>query len=849
MKDLKKYVLDRWLEIEFYGIANKAKFIEKKVSADYNLILKTIRCLDYLSTMEKEENREYVITIIALMWEYIDKEQYDLKKFIIKILSRIGYATSAIIVDDGFEKNECKFLKPTSVFDMLTITLEQSYNEIIINDKKFLLTEFQKKIWENMDKEKVIGISAPTSAGKSFVILIKTIYKMLNNNLDIIYIVPTLSLLNQVTEDYNKMLKLLNVSNYKIKNNFEYDIDSNVNIVYILTQEKALAAFSNEKKAFNKKMILIVDEIQNIERINDDDDLRAKILYDTLIEFRHKKNIEQIIIAGPRIKAIDELGKNIFGRKAISINTSVSPVLNLTYSIKKANNKYYFRQYCALREEIFERKIENDIEIQGYGQKKYTDKYMKYLRDFIKSIGSNDQNIIFVPTTKTASKVASYFASDQSYDGVVEELESLIEYYKSTVNRNYVMCKVLKGGVAYHHGKLPMHVRRTLEKAIADKIINNVVCTTTLMQGVNMPAQNVIIRNPHLYINKTKDLYGELSSYEIANLRGRAGRLLKDFIGRTYVVDESGFENIDGYNQMEFFEDVKATLPSGYGDRFEEYKEYVTGVINSTNIINKDMNKYGYLVSYIRQSILRYGKSAKSKLDEVGIELTKEEISDIMERLRWLNIKKEICYKNRYWDPFILNDIYNKFNCKMPDMPNIKGAQNRLNNLMKFLRDNNSTKMMYDRYIPEQYREGKNRRLLCKLCIDWACEKPLSEILVGERYEGEEGSENIDTTIDILERVVAFNIPLLLKPIFDIFSPNSAFLSCIQNGSYKKTTRKMIEIGVPRETAIYINEKLFKNFKVDNSEDIIIEDTIRKSIRERFDELPYWIKIQLEFMI
>lgn len=59
----------------------------------------------------------------------------------------------------------------------------------------------------------------------------------------------------------------------------------------------------------------------------------------------------------------------------------------------------------------------------------------------------------------------------------------------------------------------------------------------------------------------------------------------------------------------------------------------------------------------------------------------------------------------------------------------------------------------------------------------------------------------------------------------------------------------MIEIGVPRETAIYINEKLFKNFKVDNSEDIIIEDTIRKSIRERFDELPYWIKIQLEFMI
>lgn len=849
MKEFKKDVLYRWLEIEYYAIANKAKFIEMKVEADYSLILKTIRCLDYLSTMEKDESKNYVITIIALMWEYTNKKEYNLKNFIIKILSRIGYPTSAIIIDDDFDKDECRFLKPMSVFDMLTLTLEQSYNEIIIEDKKFLLTEFQKKIWDSMDSEKVIGISAPTSAGKSFVLLIKTISKMTKNNWDLVYIVPTLSLLNQVTEDYNKMLKSLGISNYKITNSFEPDTPNHINVVYILTQEKALAAFSNEKKAFAKKMILIVDEIQNIERINDDEDLRSKILYDTLIEFRRRKNVEQIIIAGPRIEDIDELGRKIFGKYAKSINTSISPVLNLTYSIKKIGSEYIFRQYCDLSEYIYERKIENTIRIEGYGQKKYTDKYMNHLNEFVNNIGENDQNIIFVPTINTASKVASYFASYNKMDRTSEELKSLIDYYKTTVNQNYTMCKVLRSGVAYHHGKLPMHVRRTLEKAIADKKVSNVVCTTTLMQGVNMPAQNVIIRNPHLYINKTKNLSGELSSYEMSNLRGRSGRLLKDFIGRTYVLDESGFDNIEGYNQIELFEEVQTELPSGYGDKFDEYREYITGAIESTKVVDKDMNKYGYLVSYIRQSVLRYGKIAKNKLDEVGINLTGEEVSTIIDKLEKLKVPKEICYKNRYWDPFILNEIYIRFDSKMPDMPNNRGAQTRIKNLMKFLRDSDATIIMYERYIPEQYREGKNLSSLCKYCITWACENSLSEILVGKRYEGEKGSENIDDTIDLLERIVSFNIPLLLKPIFDIFKPESAFLTCIQAGAYQKFTRKMIEIGVPRETAIYLNKQLFDGLKMKNNEDVNIEEKIRKVIQERFNELPYWIQIQLEFMI
>ena len=843
--------MKEWLEIEYYTIASKAKFINKQVEVDHKLILKTIRCLDYMTTMKEKPSKEYIITVIALMWEYTNKQEYDLKNFIIKILSRIGYSTSAIVIDNEFDKDECKFFKPKSVFDMFSLTAEQSVNEISVKDKTFLLTEFQKSIWDAMNDNKIIGISAPTSAGKSFVILLKSISKMIKENLDIVYIVPTLSLLNQVMEDYNKMLKVLGIKNYRISNSFDLNSLDSINTIFVVTQEKALFAFSNEKKKFDKKIILISDEIQNIERITNDDDLRAKILFDTLIEFKYKKNINQIIIAGPRIENIDKLGESIFGKNTKELTTVVSPVLNLTYSIRKVNDDYYFCQYCALSEDTYKKKIEDDSLIKCYGIDDYNDQYLKYLNTFVSRIGNNEQNIIFAPTSKKACEIACYLSEDKKENCVSNKLKELIKYYEDTINTSYAMCKSLEAGVAYHHGKLPMHVRRTLEKAISDKEINNVVCTTTLMQGMNMPAQNVIIRNPHLYVRKKKDS-GELSSYEMANLRGRAGRLLKDFIGRTYVLDESSFENVEGYNQIDIFEDVTTTLPSGYGEKFMEHRDDITNTIQSMNFIDSTMIKYGYLVAYIRQSVLRYGINSQKHLKEVGIELTVEELDNTIKNLKNLNIPKDICYKNRYWDPFILNEIYinrNEFVNKLPIMPNKKGAKYRLEKLMKWIRDNKKTHFMYEKYVPQLYRKGKMRSMLCSNCIDWGKEIALNDILCGDRYEGEQASENIDQTINLLERVVSFNIPLLLKPIFDIVDSDNLFLTCIQTGAYNISTRRMIEIGIPRETAIYLNRELFTNVRMDKIEEEKRDDIIMNIIKENINSLPYWIKVQLEFMI
>lgn len=410
------------------------------------------------------------------------------------------------------------------------------------------------------------------------------------------------------------------------------------------------------------------------------------------------------------------------------------------------------------------------------------------------------------------------------------------------------MCKTLRHGIAYHHGKLPMHVRRTLEKAIVEKKVNNVVCTTTLMQGVNMPAQNVIIRNPHLYLKKTSTAT-ELSNYEMANLRGRAGRLLKDFIGRTYVLDESAFANAEGYEQLELFDDVSKELPAGYEERFEEYRNEIEGAVVSERPVDASMKKYGYLVSYIRQSVLRYGKEAQKKMKNVGIKLTQKQVAAIILKLEGLTIPKEICIKNRYWDPFILETIYEEYTEDVPKTPFERGARAKLDRMMKFMRDNIDTSSMYERYIPKELQRGPGRSSLINLCMKWSQEVSLHEILQEDKYSGDNGAEEIENTIQILQNIVSFNIPLLLKPLFDIKNPESIFLTCMQAGCIQEETRIMTELGIPRETALYLYEKYFKKNAKINRSDEELEKDIRTRLSECYEELPIWVKCQLDFLV
>lgn len=829
-------IIKELLSVEHSAIANKLNLILDS----YNLIDKdqlysAIGLLDELSRSDEERAKKIVVTISAILWTYRRPEWEGLKEFIIVILSRAGFSPSSIMLDEQYIDTQ-KISGFNSFLNEVYVTLHQLNHELFIGEEKFLVTGFQKKVWSKMLSLKLLGISAPTSAGKSFIILLKSIDSLLKKDGNIIYIVPTLSLVAQVSSDFNTFLKRFGLRKYRISTTYNsQDIESHK--IYILTQEKAISAFSQSECPYQNVRVLIVDEIQNIERVANEDDQRAKTLYDTLIEFRHTCNPDLTIISGPRIDGLKELGFDIFDEQLTDEEkTRESHVASFTYAISRERDIYYFNQYSDILKEPSKLKINNSTLIKGYGGAQYKADFIKYLANFIRNLGLESRNIIFSPTTAQARKTALELAQFSDKNNQNEVIDSLVNYLRETVHYKYDMCLTIPKGFVYHHGKTPTHVRAVIERAIKDKLVANVVCTTTLMQGVNLPAQNVILRNPDLAIRARNGSKPKLTDYEIANLRGRAGRLLKDFIGRTYVLEENSFEREQ--NQVELFPEAEKKLKVGYGEKYLQFKIEIDNALENNLSNSKENFEYSFLMTYVRQTVLRHKEKSIERLEAVGIDLSSVQISSILTSMSQLSVPQEVCFKNRYWDPLDLEGLYKlKNHFTIPTSVTDNNIEDKLLSTLEIMT------LEFEAYYIKYF--NVNSTLLRSACIsskEWMKEKPLKEILSGDYFND---PENIEKRISLLQNSISYGLPMLLKPIYDILVPENMFLRFIEIGAYRPVTRKMIELNIPRETAIDLNNKYFGSLKIlDNVEDSIIE-----RLREVKSDIDYWRRIQIEGIV
>lgn len=826
------------LDIEHQRFGNMIGLLKapaKPLSFEQHIEL--IYAIDELGRARDDADARLAVQLIALVWEHASQQQrVQLRRLCVGVLSRIGVSPSASMLeglDDVIQDRRGTLETLGSVTSEIAASIHQIAYSEVIGSVEYYLTKFQSEVLSAVEANRIVGVSAPTSAGKSFALYLCITRMVMRSSRPVVYIVPTISLMNQVSRDLRLLLEDHALTDWQVLTSFDGATEKRI---FVLTQERALppdvASISSE---FG---MIVVDEVQNLERFGEDQDIRSKILLDSIVEIYEKSSDAVVILSGPRVGNLSGLGLSLFGVSAAEVETNQSPVASVTYAISQDKIGSVLTQYSEFYKAGRPVRVASGVTVPGIGKSVYSDEYVDFIYGLLSRLGPGSRPIIFSPTPDQARKTAVGLLRLGRTEAVRSASLSsqLADYIAESVHPKYDLVRCVKSGIGFHSGKMPPHIRLVCEMAYADGELSTMVCTTTLMQGVNLPANIVIARNPNLFIRKSSDRGNrKLSPYEFSNLRGRAGRLMKDFVGRTLVLDGDAFEE---EGEADLFPDPRKDVNPSYGDLFERDRELILDSLTSPGF-EQDRSKF--ICSQIRYQIMRHGAAAAGRLAAKGISLSPQVVAEVQSQLSRLDVGRDVCLANRYWDPFDLQVV--KDNLLSSGFENLPDSPWRVDSdhLARLLELQAQVSPFYfDRYLGK--KQGERLKTLSISALDWAQEKPLSEMLKSIYSPGAEATA-IEARVSDIYKHVVYGIPALLKPIADITDSGRGLLASVESGVYSSVGQMLVAKGLYRDTAVAVRRKLLP--KLDGAPEFVASEGLGV-VESGVNKLNYWVRRQVE---
>jgi hypothetical protein len=399
-----------------------------------------------------------------------------------------------------------------TLLSFLNLQLLRSLNSIPMGE--ITLTDFQLDIWNALPRPSASSISAPTSAGKSFVVIEYLCQAVAtSDSITVIYIAPTRALLAEVHKKISARFvddPLTRVSTVPAP-----DAERRPKQVFVLTQERLHVLLA---VAQVRADIVVADEAQNLA-----DGSRGMILQDCLERLKQISAGAKIVLLSPGASGFKDVAR-ILGLDSIDERqTFLSPVLQNLVEVRAVAGDPQ-----ALQLGLIGRAGVVEIGILKT-QRGMADRQTRLAAAALE-LGQHGGSLIYATGPVEAEKVAAQLSADGAAADT-KELADLSGFIKSHIHPEYGLADIVQHGVAFHYGRMPTLLREALESAFRSGFVKFLVCTTTLFQGVNLPARSVFINSP------TRGKNVALDPTQIWNFAGRAGRLGKDLVGNVFLID------------------------------------------------------------------------------------------------------------------------------------------------------------------------------------------------------------------------------------------------------------------------------------------------------------------------
>jgi len=755
-----------------------------------------------LALSEDAECRTLAYEIATRIVEILGNDNHKALLAADSVLSRLGNFPGRGLLRTRYSVPENK-----SAFFALEAIARESEN--LTEGVASPLTDFQIDFYKAISSKKSTSISAPTSAGKSFVLVLDILRRLrAGRPTSIVYVVPTRALIRQVMRRIGQELASVGATGTALRcvplPATPEDVPDG--IVYVLTQERLMSLlYSEEGDAWITT--LIVDEAQGVK-----DGARGVILQTAIDTVLARFPSVDVIFASPLSRnpeyLLDLFNRNIFRESFVERH---SPVSQNRILVESGGNRAV--KFSVLnndeRIELGKRRIENFRFSDGGSVCRA--RLAKLVTE------ANTSTIIYENGASAAESTAISLAGMLNApvhpdDEIVEFIEFLTEH----IHAEYPLIEALKRDVAFHFGEMPAIVRARIEDLVAANKLKYVACTSTLLQGVNLPAKNIIIEKPK------KGTRSDMGKADFENLAGRAGRLIKEFHGNVWCVRPSNWNNdCIGGESLQVITSAFATVFHNGGDVVAKYLTTPLELTESERdlagtVLGKYFSEYILANRNLRDTLF-WDPSQEEKL--VSLETQCRAIETAL--------PKEIFTRNSTISPLQLESLRKHFlqhenprTC-LPLLWAQDGAYDRLLNIFKLVwkelggETNNSyiyhTKLGWDWMMGAPLKQMIARKIE-RVSADDISRRPPADRLVGV---------SIRKLMHEVETVLRYRYVKWLKAYNDVLHfvlkerdlvgdeekliPLHLFLEC---GASDRVSLSLIALGLSRTTALLLKNKV-----------------------------------------
>ncbi|WP_417502375.1 DEAD/DEAH box helicase [Marinobacter sp.] len=690
-----------------------------------------------------------------------------------------------------------------SIYSQAQADFRRSINTV--ESLSFPLTDYQRALWNDLSSDQDVITVAPTSAGKTHIILSYLVKKVSESEgAFAAIIVPTRALISEVAGTLYELIQEKSLDEKMEVCTIAKDGSFSPKTFFVVTQERLYEILQRGDVSFD---YLFIDEAHNIS-----DKSRGVLLHLTIDRMLDDSN-PQVIVSMPSPNyqnAFSSVFKDVDFKRQV---TSHSPVAKILISVVPKGRDLIVSRYGS-----------------GYSKKIPKNFSQKRLSDIVYRLGRNQSNIIYRNQTDHCESIANELASLIGGTESNDVLEEAADYVEEFVHNDFSLARNLRKGVAFHYGPLPSSIRVMVENLAKDNLLNFIACTSTLAEGVNLPAKNLFLKNPlQRVMHKPSE---RIDDVKINNITGRAGRMLQHFSGNVFLIEPDDWTFPDYFEAKE---EVNDKIPSFYKTMNEDFGSIIQALEGSFAHDDNDQ----YRIYTIANKLVKEYSSGRLEKVLSAEELT---LSDSLQSK--LKSAVEFAYASLKVTPFTLeanptvgyiqqNKLYEflqeqkNFERWLLPYPKSVGIYQVLVDVSRKLQE-------YGVYIPS---DSYSIEHICLIAKKWMQGLSLREIVSDQiRWDKERaGIDNVNgsvrSVIKIINNDVRFRLSNALR-CYDILltsvlqehgvdSYSAKLHSFLEIGGCDERMVFLINLGLSREAAEEIDGKLPANMKVSSASDLL----------------------------